>query len=602
MDGRARRKCLAGFEGEIRCDDPDTFAAAVDEVDRLRAAGKHLAGFISYEAGYLTEKSLSHLLPRVRDVPLIWMGIFTRVEEVEISSSETAPPVKAGVIEGLAAELEPTDYQGAITRTLDYIKAGDIYQANFTYRSAFSWSGNPLNLFDALTRTQPVPYAAYIDTGEEVILSLSPELFFDISGGIIRARPMKGTSKRGRTNDEDAALSEALTSDPKERAENLMILDLMRNDLSRVAVPGSVRVPERFTVERYRTVLQMTSSVEARLKTQTSFTALLGALFPCGSVTGAPKVRAMEIICELEQSPRGVYTGAIGHLGPTVDGEGEAAFNVAIRTLTLKPDGATDKAWRGTVGVGGGIVFDSTPAREYQECQVKIKFLDRPDKEPIQLIETMKVDAGEIALLEEHLARLAASAHYFDFPCDRDDVRRVLLRHASDLGPGIWRLRLLLGADGALEFSHAALGGPRPPLGFSIAPVRVDSNDVFLFHKTTRRAVFEETLAAEAARVGADEVVFMNERGELTEGARSTLFLRKGRDLLTPPLASGCLPGTLRASMLQDPGTRVIEQVLSLDDLHGANEIFFGNSVRGLERALLIKEGRVSEDLKIAGE
>ena len=599
VGGKVRRKHFRGFEGEIRCDDPQTFADTAREAERLRSEGKHLAGFISYEAGYLTEDSLARLLPDARDVPLIWMGVFDTVEEEIIAPRPSNPPAgqMAGpgvnAIETLDAELTRKDYTGAINRTLDYIKAGDIYQANFTYRSSFNWSGDPLDLFESLTATQPVPYAAYIDTGQEIILSLSPELYFDISGSIIRARPMKGTARRGRTTDEDRRLADALARDPKERAENLMILDLMRNDLSRITAPGSVKVPKRFTVERYRTVHQMTSSVEARLQPGTDFPALLGALFPCGSVTGAPKVRAMEIISELEHSPRGVYTGAIGHLEPG----GDAAFNVAIRTLTLKPQGETRQQWRGSVGVGGGIVYDSTPEREFEECQVKIAFLDRSGKEPVELIETMKAEAGEVYLLDEHLARLEDSARYFDFPCAVETTRDSIEARATSLGSGSWRLRLLLSADGSIDLTDAPLEDRQAPLRFTLASQPVFSSDPFLFHKTTRRALFDETLAAEAARSGADEVLFLNERGELTEGSRSNVFLRKDGILLTPPLASGCLPGTLRAHLLGDPGTQIVEQVLTLSDLDTCDEILFGNSVRGLEPAILVSEG-----LRIASE
>lgn len=595
IGGKIRRKHFRGFEGEIRCDDPQTFADTAREVERLRSEGKHLAGFISYEAGYLTEDSLARLLPEARDVPLVWMGVFDTVEEETVAPRPLNPPARQQVsaIETLEAELTRKDYTGAIHRTLDYIKAGDIYQANFTYRSSFNWSGDPLDLFESLTATQPVPYAAYIDTGQEVILSLSPELFFDISDGVIRTRPMKGTARRGRTTDEDRRLADALARDPKERAENLMILDLMRNDLSRITAPGSVMVPERFTVERYRTVHQMTSSVEARLQPGTDFPALLGALFPCGSITGAPKVRAMEIISELEHSPRGVYTGAIGHLDPG----GDAAFNVAIRTLTLKPRDETRQEWRGSVGVGGGIVYDSTPEREFEECQIKIAFLDRPNKEPVQLIETMKAEAGDIFLLREHLARLEDSARYFDFPCATETIRDSIEARAASLGAGPWRLRLLLSADGSFDFTDAPLEARQAPLRFTIASTRVSSDDLFLFHKTTRRALFDETLTAEAARCGADEVLFLNERGELTEGSRSNIFLRKNGVLLTPPLASGCLPGTLRAHLLANPGTQIVEQVLTLADLDAADEILFGNSLRGLESASLL-----SEDLRLAGE
>jgi para-aminobenzoate synthetase/4-amino-4-deoxychorismate lyase len=375
-------------EAIVRADRPEDVAPALE---RLRGERRHAAGFLAYEAGYALEPRLTPLF-RQPDPPLLWFGLFDRFEEVD---AETWLPDPAG---GWAGEPRPLvardDYLRRLARVQDAIVAGDIYQANLTFPTEVSIAGDPRAIFAGLRRRACARHGALVRTGEDWFLSLSPELFFTMKDGVVTTRPMKGTA----APDADP---ERLRSDPKQRAENLMIVDLLRNDLSRVAVPGSVEVPELFTVERYPTVQQMVSTVTARLAPGRDAVDVLKALFPCGSITGAPKLRAMEIIAETETAPRGLYTGAIGQINP----DGEACFNVAIRTLHLKP-GCT----RATLGLGSGIVADSDPDAEWRECLAKGAFVG--SERPFDLIETMAFDPHQgLLFLDAHMARMKASAH-----------------------------------------------------------------------------------------------------------------------------------------------------------------------------------------------
>jgi para-aminobenzoate synthetase/4-amino-4-deoxychorismate lyase len=419
-----------------------------------------------------------------------------------------------------------------------------------------------------------VAYGALINTGTQWILSRSPELFVSSRDGLLSARPMKGTLKRGRTLAEDAAGRAALVADEKNRAENLMIVDLLRNDLGRIAEIGSVKVTDLYTVETYSTLHTMTSGIEARRRPGVGTTELLANLFPCGSITGAPKLRAMEIIHAVEAAPRGVYTGSIGHFAPS----GDLTLNVAIRTAVISADG------RGEIGIGGGIVADSVAADEYCEALLKMAFFTEPAR-PVTLIETLlwERDSG-YALLERHLDRMATSADYFGLPFDRMGVLALL--EAQVFPADRMRVRLTLDAAGP-----AVTAVPLPPnpsiFRFAIAPEKLDSQSLWLAHKTTNRAFYDEPRQRANADLGVDEVVFRNERDELTEGSITSLFLERSGRLLTPPLSSGLLPGTLRAELLASG--RAVEQVLTLADLDAAEAIWLGNSVRGLLRAEWVK-------------
>lgn len=549
------------------------------------SAGKHLAGFLAYELGLAFEARLAPLLPAETAFPLLWLGVYDAPVELDRLAAwrwllKRAPRdlVRA---DGIDFSMSRAAYGAAFSRVMDYIRAGDVYQINLTMLARFALHGDPLSLYRDLCRSQPVAHGALIHTGEHHVLSLSPELFVENRGGRIVTRPMKGTAPRGRTPAEDEAIKRDLRADEKSRAENLMIVDLLRNDIGRLAEIGSVTVDSLFAIETYRSLHQMTSTVAAKLKPGFKIGGVLRALFPCGSVTGAPKIRAMQIIGEVEHGPRGIYTGSIGHIAPN----GDFSFNVAIRTAVI------DAAGRGEIGIGGGIVADSQEQSEYDEALLKLSFF-RQAAEPPGLIETMLWQDGAFLLFERHLARLEASAAHFGLVFDRAAVIAALSGAVAGRA-GALRVRLVLTFESALEVAAVPLppSAPlSPPLRFVIAEDRMDSADPLLRHKTTRRAIYDRPREEAVKLFGAGEVVFRNERGELTEGSFTNLFVERGGVLLTPPLSSGLLPGTLRAELLANGKAR--EQVLTMDDLANADAIYLGNSVRGLVTAEWIDTAR----------
>ncbi|WP_298090348.1 aminodeoxychorismate synthase component I [uncultured Sphingomonas sp.] len=542
-------------------------AHAVEEVPDVLAAvraagaeGLHAAGFLAYEAGAAFEARV----PARPAAPLAWFGLFHAPRTLDVARHLPDP---AGAWIGTPEpEIDLDAYRAQFAAVQALIRAGDLYQANLSFRASMAVAGDPLALYAGLRARSRAGWGAVIDTGETMLLSLSPELFFARDGQLLTCRPMKGTARVEPDAAADRAAADALRTDPKQRAENLMIVDLMRNDLSRVAVPGSVAVPDLFTVERYPTVHQMVSTVTAELAPGRDTLDVLAALFPCGSITGAPKIRAMQAIGEIEASARGAYTGAIGHIAPG----GDAAFSVAIRTLALHGD-------RATIGLGSGVVADSDAVAEWDECLAKAAFLQSPHP-PFDLIETMAFDPLEGLLhLERHLSRMKASATALGFAFDRHDARNELqaatfrLRTAS-------RVRLLLAASGAIAIECSALPHPlAQPLRVRIVPLPVAPEDLRLRHKTTNRAFYD------AARIaaGTDEVIFEAPDGSLTEGSFTSLFVERDGRLITPPLATGLLPGILRAELI-DSG-RAIEGRVTRNDL--AHGVWLGNALRGLMRA-----------------
>ena len=546
------------------------------------ARGLHAAGFFSYELGYCLEPKLKGLLPRDRRVPLFWIGLFGAPRALDDALTRAWLDKNGGAerakISDLTLSWTREQYTQAFDKVEEFIAAGDVYQINLTLKFHFAFEGDAVALYAALRRKQRVAYGAVIGAPGFNVLSLSPELFFRREGKHMSTRPMKGTAPRGRTPREDARLKTWLAMDEKQRAENLMIVDLLRNDLGRVAKIGSVEVTDLFTVETYRSVHQMTSGISAELRSDMGLKDMLRALFPCGSVTGAPKVRAMEIIHELEPAPRGVYTGAIGHITPS----GDAQFNVAIRTVVLDADG-------GEMGIGSGIVADSKADSEFEECLLKAQFLTRPDA-PFALIETIRYERGTgFHLLERHLARLQTSAAYFGYPFAREDVLQALDREAALVETPVAMLRFLLAEDGTITVTSTAIQLPTKNTvwRFVISDQRLDEKDPFFYHKTTRRQFYDREMERQKALTGCDEVVFLNKKGELTEGTRTNLFVELDGRLFTPALTCGLLPGTLREELLDLPRAAASEAVLSPQDLLGAERIYLGNSVRGLVRAEL---------------
>ncbi|UIJ46967.1 aminodeoxychorismate synthase component I [Sphingomonas cannabina] len=546
----------------------DQIAPALAQVRNAFAAGHHVAGYLAYEAG----AALNPKIPaRDTDERLLWFGAFEAPEL--LSSAEIAqllPGAHAAWLGPLRPRPSAATHQRRIEQVKALITAGDIYQANLTFMADLTFAGDPFALYGCLRAAQRAAHSALISTGDEMILSLSPELFFAVEGNTVRCRPMKGTMPHHGARDVREAAAE-LASDPKQRAENLMIVDLMRNDLARIAEPGSVAVPELFAVERYPTVLQLVSSVEARKRRGADAVAVLEALFPCGSITGAPKVRAMQVIGDLEDGPRGIYTGAIGHIAPG----GDARFNVAIRTLRHAPG-----TGRMTIGLGSGIVADSDPAGEWAECLVKAQFLDAARRD-LDLIETMAYDP-EIGLRhrDHHLARLARSAAALGFACDPVTIGRELDAALDGIGEPR-RVRLVLAASGAVTVEIADVPAAIPgPVPVGLMTRATDARDFRLMHKTSDRSLYRWP----APGSGAFEYLLVDEHGYLTEGSFTNLFVERGGVLVTPPLSRGLLPGVLR-SVLIETG-RAVEGDLRPEDCRAG--FLLGNSLRGLVPARLL--------------
>ncbi len=583
------------FHSPERIIQADTFkqlSAAFQSIDEAVAQGYYVAGWIAYECMQYFEPTLAPLITEKAKEPLIWMmvtkhRVIVSPADVEalLHKADHGNARQAELQKGSPAQTEE-EYVAALKTVHDYIVAGDVYQINHTLPIPVQLQGSATSLYRKLRQRQPVSYGAYIDTGTEKILSLSPELFLEKKASTLIARPMKGTAPRGRTRQEDISIQQALKDDAKSQAENLMIVDLIRNDLSRIGQAGSVTVPNLFEIEQYPTLHQMTSIVTATAHEGLRPSELLAGMFPCGSVTGAPKVRAMEIIQSLETAPRGVYCGTIGHFSPRTSLHEESwCLNVPIRTLILENTGA------GRLSVGSGVVADSDPYSEYQECILKAAFTD---KDPISfsLIETMHYCNGEIEQLPVHLNRMATSAVYFDFNYQQHRVETAIFDHIKTVTPTkeARRIRLLLGKHGATTVTSSIIESSndetaQAPLSVCISGTQTFSGDPFLFHKTTHRSLYNQATIA-AKDMGHADILFFNEKDELTEGAISNVFIKKDGILYTPPVDAGLLPGTLRARLLAEQ-SNVVEKTLSRDDLMTADTVYIGNALRGLRAVTL---------------
>lgn len=555
----------------IRADTLSAVAPALREVEAAVQAGAYAAGLISYEAAPAFDAGLAAHPPD--GFPLVWFGLFAA--PTPLPALPEPPATEAYTLGPWQATLGPAAYAEAIARIKDHIARGETYQVNYTYRLRADFAGDPWALFLQLAHAQRADYAAYLDLGTHAVCSASPELFFEREGARVRAKPMKGTHARGRTLAEDEAQARWLQASEKNRAENVMIVDMLRNDLGRVAETGSVRVPALFEAERYPTLWQMTSTVTAEVRRP--LTELLAALFPCASITGAPKHRTMQIIRELEPTPRHSYCGAIGLLTPA----GRAQFNVAIRTALI--DRAAGQA---EYGVGSGVVWDSEAEAEYAECQLKARVL-HTRRPRFDLLESLRwtPEAG-YWLLERHLGRLAEAAVYFGVPLTLAEVRARLTALAATLPPAPHKVRLLVAPSGAAHVEAAAL--PPAPAGavrLALAAAPISAADPFLFHKTTHRIVYEQ---ARAAHPEADDVLLWNEAGEVTEACLSNLAVRCEGRWWTPPVAAGLLAGVYRAELLAQGVLR--ERVLTVAETRQAEALAVINSVRGWRPAQLLAE------------
>lgn len=568
---------------------PDEVEATLAAAETARMQGGELAGYIAYEAGLALEPKLRPLAAERSGAhgPLVWLGLFDAPERI---SAADVPAWLAAHAEGsasigpLEAQLSPGGYDAAFEVLREAIHAGDIYQANLTYPLAGSYRGDPLALYASLRGAASAGYGGVIHDGSHYLLSFSPELFVSLGAdGSAKAKPMKGTRPRSDDAATDAALAEELATSVKDKAENLMIVDLMRNDLSRVAEPGTVRVDAPFAVESYPTVHQMVTSVRARLADGKGAMDLVRALFPCGSITGAPKIRAMELIQQVERDARGAYCGAIGRIGA----DGAAAFNVAIRTLRLTP--IENGQGHAVLGVGSAIVADSEPLAERRECEVKAGFAraSSPDHSApaFDLIETMAFDPEiGIALLELHLARMKRSAATLGFQFDRHALRNQIQALCFELDTPA-KLRLMSARSGASALEVQPMPAPFDTEVEVVAlPNPLDPSDWRMAHKTSDRGFYEDALAA-AKSMGAGEAILVRDDGLVTEGSFTNIFVRdEDGVLLTPPARLGLLSGVLREYLIEKGEAREAE--LTLDDLSGGFQL--GNAVRGLFAARLI--------------
>lgn len=523
------------------------------------ASGRYVAGFVAYEAAAAFDHAF-HVQPG--DAPYVWMAAYDgphAAAERHASGAEVLAPTFA---------YDRDEYAEAVGALRAHIREGDIYQVNLTASIDGLLRGDARALFEELIDRQPVPYAAYLDTGDVQLVSCSPELFFERRGRHVAARPMKGTVRRGDGAEEDRRLARWLSEDPKSRAENLMIVDLLRNDLSRCCRPGTVAVPELFAVERYETVIQMTSEIRGELRPGAGTLDVFDALFPCGSVTGAPKIRAMQFIDAYERGPRGVYCGAIG----IMHGD-EAVFNVAIRTITVRGTSAR-------LGVGSGIIWDSDPDAEYEECLLKARFLTDRDqaKRPARLIETMRAEDGVVALLARHLDRLRESARILDYRFPEKEIRDRLAAEVPH--SGAYKVRITLGRRGDVDAAVSVLEPGPDGYNVLISSARIVSDDLFRRHKTTQRALYEREYA-DAVEAGFDEVLFLNEKGDVAEGSRSNIIAKYGNRWVTPPVSSGALPGVYRRYLLETQ-PHMEEGTLTMAALRRADALYVCNAVRGL--------------------
>lgn len=558
-------------------------APALERLEILRRNGHHLAGYFAYEAGLALEPRLAALAaPRSgANGPLLWFGAFEGYRAIPAADVPAwlaaANGESTASVGPLDPQLSPGGYAQAFDALEEAIAAGDIYQANLTFPLAGSYRGDPLALYAAMRPAAGAGYGGIVFDGSHWLLSFSPELFFALKDGAARVKPMKGTRPRGRDAAEDAALAQELSQSAKDRAENLMIVDLMRNDLSRVAEAGSVRVDNPFAVESYPTVHQMVTTVTAQLQPGKGAADMIRALFPCGSITGAPKIRAMELIHTHERDARGAYCGAIGRIDPT----GETAFNVAIRTLRLTPE--ENGRGRAVLGVGSAIVADSESLPEWRECLVKGGFV-RLGASGADLIETMRFTPDDgVPLLELHLERIKASAAELGFSFDRHAVRNAIQALCFEADKPA-KLRLCVARSGAYVLELGDLPKPlNAPARCAVLPLPVDSGDWRLRHKTSDRGFYDLGLVV-AREAGAQEALLVRDDGLLTEGCFTNLFVERDGALLTPPARLGLLPGVLRRSLIE--AGRAREEELTLADLEDG--FLIGNALRGLMPARLL--------------
>ncbi len=593
VDAEKRSRLYTGFLVRIDCTDAARRDSFFSALQTELHAGHAVVGLFTYELG----AAMHGISDRADASPALASAlVFAHCEylsraEVDqwLTDQLTAQACSDFSLSDVTAGMDTATFRTAVSAIHDYIASGDTYQVNLTFPLRLTVHGSPIALYAALRKQQPVPYGALIALPDgQSILSLSPELFVSHQQGHLLAKPMKGTLEAGDQS-RDADFSAVLSGNPKNRAENLMIVDLLRNDLGRIAQTGSVKVPALFEVQRFGQVLQMTSTIEAQRRPDLTLTDIFNAIYPCGSITGAPKRRTMQILREFETQARGLYTGAIGWFDPPAKEAdlGDFMLSVPIRTLLLDAPEGNDQR-KAVMSVGAGIVYDSDADSEYAECLLKARFLTGLASR-FSLIETLQASRDSGArYLDCHLARLQASARHFGFDCDVEIIRKKISQACAEMDVDhLYRMRLLLNPDGSAEIRTAPMKATfQSPARLLIAAQPMSSEDNFLRHKTTLRRRYDIGWQS-AEKQGAFDTIFLNEKAHLTEGGRSNLFVHLRGRWLTPPLSEGVLPGIMRARMLADPAMNASEALLTLNDLRNADDIMVCSSLRGCLRAVV---------------
>ncbi|MQR01178.1 aminodeoxychorismate synthase component I [Glaciimonas soli] len=601
--GVAASRLYSRHQTTLQCWQLVQLSQLITDMQAAMQQGLHAVALFNYELGAemqgISTAANAAIRAEQMTEPLAQILLFEQCQQLrdaEVNSwllqqIQAENPDQTDAVSGIAnlhANVSETKFTAAIDRIHAYIEAGDTYQVNYTYRLRFDVYGNPLSLYRQLRQRQSVSYGALIALPDgRMVLSLSPELFVRYAQGLLTANPIKGTAPASGDAEHDKQVAHALANDPKNRAENLMITDLLRNDLGRIAQLGTVRVPQLFEVQRYNTILQMASTVQAQLRTDVTLQEVIAALYPCGSITGAPKHRTMQIIAELEPEPRRLYTGAIGWFdAPAAEHAiGDFCLSVPIRTLLLEAEQHGVRA--GELGVGAGIVYDSVAADEYAECALKAKFLTGMQGEFL-LFETMHVTTEGCRHLALHLQRLHASATYFGIACDEIDLRQQLNAYCAALpANAAYRLRLTLSANGLADISSAPLTPLQTPVKVLLSTQPTQADDIFLRHKTTVRNRYDQAWKA-AEQQGAFDTLFFNQSGELTEGGRSNVFVKLDGHWYTPPLTAGVLPGVMRKVVLDDQTWNAVERTLTYADVRAAEQIMVCNALRGTLEAVLV--------------
>ncbi|MBU1087586.1 MAG: aminodeoxychorismate synthase component I [Candidatus Omnitrophica bacterium] len=567
----------------IQTNDQSKVKSCFKQIELAQKKGLYVSGFISYEAGYLISAKFKKINLSGSAYPLIWMGVFKKPlifdhTKNKFIRNQHLPPWNNSQaaqenyqLKNLKLDISQSNYIKNIKKIKSLIKSGDTYQVNYTTKYRFNFQGSSTALYRNLRDNQAIAYSAFIKSPGFDILSFSPELFFRLDNNKLTVKPMKGTAARGINSWEDNQNKKTLAADSKNQAENLMIVDLLRNDLGKISNTSSVKVTKLFNVETYQTLLQMTSTIISRLKNNLSLFEIFFSLFPSGSVTGAPKIRTMEIINELEKEPRGIYTGAIGFFAPNK----KAVFNVAIRTVLLKNN-------IGQMGVGSGITYSSNPLEEYNECTLKAKFLTIPK---FKLIETMLWSKKQgFHLLAYHLNRLEQSAHFFNYSYSKTAVIKQLDKLTTTLNPAAnYKVRLLLNNPAQLTLEPTIILKQKHDFVKKIILSKklTNSNDIFLYHKTTNRELYSSEYKKHKA-LGFFDVIFRNEKNQITEGAISNIFIKKNNKYYTPTIQCGILPGVFRTYFMQQKKNNVQEKTLYLEDLKTADYIYCANAIQGL--------------------